>query len=313
MPQPRSGIETAFLAPEAVLLDTVTGASHHLNAGASAVWMLLDGSGDVEDVARELAELFDRPVEGMIEEVRTAVADFAERGLLAGTSPANGREELAAAMLHRPPDPGGSGASRPVWAGVEVFQAGNRVVGIEYDSAEMLDALRARCRDWLPEVGFADDLEVPAAFGVRTAKVGFRRRRVGVVHHGAPVRYRLDNPDEAVDVIARILADLAAERPPNTVTVDARCFVRGGRAVLIDIPPSRVVDERPLRAAAIVEIPTWRPTDRSREMTRAGRGHRVGLCRDRVSWPSDGRSRFSAPASVAAGRWRRAGMGGTAR
>ncbi len=105
MPQPRSGIETAFLAPEAVLLDTVTGTSHHLNAGASAVWMLLDGSGDVEDVARELAELFDRPVGGMIEEVRTAVADFAARGLLAGTSPASGREELVAAMLHRPPDP----------------------------------------------------------------------------------------------------------------------------------------------------------------------------------------------------------------
>ena len=67
------------------------------------------------------------------------------------------------------------------------------------------------------------------------------------------------SPDEAVDVIARILADLAAESPPNTVTVDARCFVRGGRAVLIDIPPSRVVDERPLRAAGIAEIPTWRP------------------------------------------------------
>ena len=146
-----------------------------------------------------------------------------------------------------------------MWAGVEVFQAGNRVVGIEYDSAEMLDALRTRCRDWLPEFGFADDLEVPAAFGVRTAKVGFRRRKVGVVHHGAPVRYRLDSSDEAVDVIARILADLAAERPPNAVTVDARCFVRGGRGVLIDIPPSRVVDERRLRWLGIVEIPTWRP------------------------------------------------------
>ena len=105
MPYPRAGIETAFLAPEAVLLDTVTGMSHHLNAGAAAVWMLLDGSGNVEDVGRELAELFDQPVAEMIEEVRTAVADFAARGLLAGTTPANGREELRAAVLPRPPDP----------------------------------------------------------------------------------------------------------------------------------------------------------------------------------------------------------------
>jgi len=145
-----------------------------------------------------------------------------------------------------------------VWAGVEVFRAGGRVIGIEYD-AETLDALRARCAQWLPADGIPDDLAVPAAFGVRTAKVGFRRRRVGVVHHGAPVRYRLDSPDEAVDVIARILADLATERPSNVVVVDARCFVRGGRAALIDIPPSRDVDERSLRAAAIEEVPTWRP------------------------------------------------------
>jgi hypothetical protein len=105
IPQPRAGIETAFLAPEAVLLDTMTGISHHLNAGASAVWMLLDGQGGVADVARELAELFDRPVDGMIEEVRSAIADFAERGLLDGTTPADGREELRAAVLARPPDP----------------------------------------------------------------------------------------------------------------------------------------------------------------------------------------------------------------
>ncbi len=159
-----------------------------------------------------------------------------------------------------------------MWAGVEVFQAGDRVVGIEYDSAEMRDALRARCRDWLPEVGFADDLEVPAAFGVRTAKVGFRRRRVGVVHHGAPVRYRLDSPDEAVDVIARILADLAVERPPNAVTVDARCFVRGGRAVLIDIPPSHGRRRPPVARRSDRRDPDLAPEDRSRDDERASVG-----------------------------------------
>jgi hypothetical protein len=146
-----------------------------------------------------------------------------------------------------------------VWAGIEVFRAGERVVGVEYDSAETLAAVRSRCEEWRPAPGAAALEDVPAAFGVRVAKVGFRRRAVGVVHHGAPVRYRFDTPDGAIDAIALILADVATDRPANAVSIDARCFVRGGLAVLVDVPLSRDVDERPLRAAGIEEVPAWRP------------------------------------------------------
>jgi hypothetical protein len=105
LPQPRDGVETAFLAPEAVLLDTVTGTTHHLNPGASAVWMLLDGEQDVQGVAGELADLFGRPLEEMAAEVETAVVDFAERGLLDGTRPTVGTGDQGSSVLPRPPDP----------------------------------------------------------------------------------------------------------------------------------------------------------------------------------------------------------------
>jgi hypothetical protein len=142
---------------------------------------------------------------------------------------------------------------------VEVFRAGDRLVGVEYDTVETRDALRATCGRWLPDQDDVGAQDVPAAYGVRTAKVGFRRRKVGIVHHGAPIRHRLDTPREAVVVMEGILGDVARERSPGAVSVDARCFVRDGRAVLVDVPLSRDVDERPLRAEGFEEVPAWRP------------------------------------------------------
>jgi hypothetical protein len=102
-PAPRHDVETAFLAPEAVLLETPTGRVHHLNAGASAVWMLLDGELTIAEIADELADLFDRATTEMVPDVEAAVTDFAARGLLAGTAPAGRRSR--ASVLPRPPDP----------------------------------------------------------------------------------------------------------------------------------------------------------------------------------------------------------------
>ncbi len=158
-----------------------------------------------------------------------------------------------------------------MWAGIEVFRAGDRLVGVEYDSESTAVALRARCRAWARPADEAEAVDIPAAFGVRVAKVGFRRRKVGVVHHGAPVRYRLPSPEQAVDAVARILDDIARERPPGVVSVDARCVVHDGRAVLVDVPLSRDVDERPLQAAGFAEVAAWRPVvDPARGTVRVG-------------------------------------------
>ena len=104
-PRPRPGIETAFLPPEVVLLDTGSGRVHHLNPGASAVWLLLDGEQGVEGIAAELGELFGRAAGEVTGDVEAAVADFAERGLLEGAARSVSLAHPETAVLPRPPDP----------------------------------------------------------------------------------------------------------------------------------------------------------------------------------------------------------------
>jgi hypothetical protein len=142
-----------------------------------------------------------------------------------------------------------------VWSGKINFESGGHLVAVEYDSDDTAAVLRDRCADWLS----SDTRDIPAPFGVRVAQVGMRRRRVGVVHHGAPVRHRLDNVDAAAGAIARFLDEISCTRPENLVAIEARVFARGDRVVLLDIPLSTDVDERPLRRLDIAEVLTYRP------------------------------------------------------
>lgn len=135
------------------------------------------------------------------------------------------------------------------------FEAGGTLVAVEYDSDDTLASLRAACTRWAT----ADAADVPAAFGVREAKVGFRRRRVGIVHHGAPIRHRTDSVDAAVEAIATFLAEIERDVPDGGVEIAARAFVRGDRLVLVDRPVSVDLDERPLHRVGVAELPTWRP------------------------------------------------------
>lgn len=142
-----------------------------------------------------------------------------------------------------------------MWSGKINFESGGHLVAVEYDSNDTAAALRDRCAGWLS----SDTRDVPAPFGVRVAQVGIRRRRVGVVHHGAPVRHRLDDLNAATEAIARFLDEIGSSRPESLVAIEARVFARGGRVVLLDIPLSIDVDERPLRRLNIAEVLTYRP------------------------------------------------------
>ena len=142
-----------------------------------------------------------------------------------------------------------------MWAGKINFESDGHLVAVEYDSSDTAAALRKRCAHWLS----SDTSDLPAAFGVRVARVGIRRRRVGVVHHGAPVRLRLDGADAAVDAIATFLDEIGRPQPESFVAVTARAFTRNGCVVLVDVPLATDVDERPLIRLGIREISTYRP------------------------------------------------------
>jgi PqqD family protein of HPr-rel-A system len=106
-PRPHEAVTTEFLEPEAVLYDARTGDVHRLNASASAVWLLLDGETTVDDLAAELAEIFDVQLEQVEQAVHATLADLAARGLLAddGSGRAVAANPPRPAFLARPPDP----------------------------------------------------------------------------------------------------------------------------------------------------------------------------------------------------------------
>lgn len=110
-PAPHASVETAFLAPEAVLFDDRHGEIHHLNPSASAVWLMIDGELSIVEIAAELSDIFGVPESEILPDVETSVADFRSRGLLDGAERAQPDvarvDEVPQRIqtLARPPDP----------------------------------------------------------------------------------------------------------------------------------------------------------------------------------------------------------------
>lgn len=88
MPRGRTDVDEEVLDGEAVVYDPRTGALHHLNATATAVWGLCDGETTVADAVRELADAFAAPAEQVRADVAALLGDLAERGLLEPGPPA---------------------------------------------------------------------------------------------------------------------------------------------------------------------------------------------------------------------------------
>jgi hypothetical protein len=124
-PRPHPSVETAFLAPEAVLYDMRHHQVHHLNPSASAVWLLIDGVASADDIATELSEIFSAPYDVVRPDVTSAIEDFRGRGLLDAVDDASAPDpgvdhrhdahrheasgghhaEIGVIPLPRPPDP----------------------------------------------------------------------------------------------------------------------------------------------------------------------------------------------------------------
>ncbi|MGH9073406.1 MAG: HPr-rel-A system PqqD family peptide chaperone, partial [Acidimicrobiales bacterium] len=94
--QPAASIDGSFVAVakpsvasveldgEGVLYDEEAGASHLLNATATAVWSCLDGSGTLDEIAAELADAFGADAQTVRHDVIALVQQFGRQGLLVG-------------------------------------------------------------------------------------------------------------------------------------------------------------------------------------------------------------------------------------
>ena len=83
-PKTRDDVVFRRLGDEFAILDPSGNVIHVLNAAAAAVWVLCDGTRDTQDISVEVCRAFSLADDADLEEdVREALAVFAEKGLLA--------------------------------------------------------------------------------------------------------------------------------------------------------------------------------------------------------------------------------------
>ena len=76
-PSTRTDVAEEWVGKEIFIYDQKNGDEVYvLNSGAALIWLLCDGSRDVESIAGELAEEFELPKGKLIGEVRETVEQF---------------------------------------------------------------------------------------------------------------------------------------------------------------------------------------------------------------------------------------------
>jgi PqqD family protein of HPr-rel-A system len=83
-PRVRGDLTVVVLDGEAVVYDEASGELHHLNASATIVFELLDGTSTIRELATDVADAFGRPPQEIETQVRTLVRQFRRLGLLSG-------------------------------------------------------------------------------------------------------------------------------------------------------------------------------------------------------------------------------------
>ena len=78
------GVETAIFDGEAVLFRETTSTIHRLGAVAGAVWVCCDGGTTVGEIVTDLVEAFSTTTGEMARQVRDALGQLADEGLLVG-------------------------------------------------------------------------------------------------------------------------------------------------------------------------------------------------------------------------------------
>jgi PqqD family protein of HPr-rel-A system len=83
-PRVRDDLTVVVLDGEAVVYDDVSGELHHLNASATVVFELLDGTSTIRELADDVADAFGQPPREVEIQIRKLVRQFRQLGLLNG-------------------------------------------------------------------------------------------------------------------------------------------------------------------------------------------------------------------------------------
>ncbi len=81
-PKRRADVTNRSIDGDRVVLDQRTGRLHRLNASASLVWALCDGTRTSDEIAEGVAEAFAETPSTFAEEIREILRQFMDLGLL---------------------------------------------------------------------------------------------------------------------------------------------------------------------------------------------------------------------------------------
>jgi PqqD family protein of HPr-rel-A system len=83
-PRARTDLTFVQIEDEAILYDPESVRLHHLNPSAALIFQLCDGSGTVEELARDIADELGLPQDDIIKQVQQVVGHFEHSGILDG-------------------------------------------------------------------------------------------------------------------------------------------------------------------------------------------------------------------------------------
>jgi PqqD family protein of HPr-rel-A system len=83
-PKARTDLTFVQIEDEAILYDPESVRLHHLNHSAALIFQLCDGSGTVEELARDIADELGLPEDDILKQVQQVVGHFEHSGILSG-------------------------------------------------------------------------------------------------------------------------------------------------------------------------------------------------------------------------------------
>lgn len=89
VPRQRKGVAAVEIEGEGLVYDEASNAWHLLNPTGYVVWLCCDGSGTVEEIARDVSEVFQQDIGAVRSGVLDAVRELGRQGLLEGVSGAH--------------------------------------------------------------------------------------------------------------------------------------------------------------------------------------------------------------------------------
>jgi hypothetical protein len=235
---------------ELLVYDEKARTIHHLNGSASLLWDCLDGSGSLEDIAADIADVYGIDGGRVLEDIVEAARDLAAKGLLvgagsdadvagsdadvAGAGPAAGLDldpryvqELGRPCMDRSFTLGADGMT--------AVAVGSRILGLRASTPELVAAARAV---FAPAV--VDAADVPPNVSVVLTDGGAARGLYWIYRSGALLA-KARGPRRALQAAAAMLSSYDG---PSEGMVDlaAPALVRGGQAAVVSPMARHLLD-----------------------------------------------------------------------